>query len=166
MDEDVRRPVPIGTDRPREQGQPRARGRARRPVLYVDASALVKLAKVEDHSTEARDFIAAAQSDQQRSGYHGGLSGTPPDRGHRFEIRFGTSFRRAAFFLGLMRLHPISRATLRHAADFFEPKLHSLDAIHVISALEVRPIDFFVTYDKRQARAARRSGPPTVSPGA
>jgi hypothetical protein len=82
----------------------------------------------------------------------------------RFDL--DTSLRRAAFFLGLMRLHPIRRATLRHAADFFEPKLHSLDAIHVISALEVRPIDFFVTYDKRQARAARRSGLPTISPGA
>jgi hypothetical protein len=77
-----------------------------------------------------------------------------------------TSLRAAAFFLELLQLLPIRRATLRHAADFFEPKLHTLDAIHVVSALEVRPIDFFVTYDKRQAKAARRAGLPTIAPGA
>lgn len=77
-----------------------------------------------------------------------------------------TSLRTAAFFLELTRLLPIRRTTLRGAADFFEPKLHTLDAIHVVSALEVRPIDFFVTYDKKQATAARLAGLPTVSPGA
>jgi hypothetical protein len=77
-----------------------------------------------------------------------------------------TSLRAAAFFLELLQLLPIRRATLRHAADFFEPKLHTLDAIHVVSAFEVRPIDLFVTYDKRQAKAARRAGLPTIAPGA
>lgn len=77
-----------------------------------------------------------------------------------------TALRRAELFLELTQLHPIRRATLRRAADFFEPKLHTLDAIHVVSALEVRPIDFFVTYDEKQAAAARLAGLPTVSPGA
>ena len=32
-------------------------------------------------------------------------------------------------------------------------------------ALSLRPIEAFMTYDKRQAAAARRVGLPTVSPG-
>jgi predicted nucleic acid-binding protein len=46
-----------------------------------------------------------------------------------------------------------------------KPKLGTLDAIHVVTAFEHRPIDAFVTYDQRQAKAARRLGLPTVSPG-
>jgi predicted nucleic acid-binding protein len=76
------------------------------------------------------------------------------------------ALRRADICLESTELHPIRRLTLWRAANFFEPKLHTLDAIHVVSALEVRPIDFFVTYDKRQAKAARRAGLPTISPGA
>jgi hypothetical protein len=40
-----------------------------------------------------------------------------------------------------------------------------LDAIHVISAVAAHPIDAFVTYDKRQAAAARLAGLRTVAPG-
>jgi hypothetical protein len=36
----------------------------------------------------------------------------------------------------------------------------------VITALERRPIGAFVTYDRRQAAAARHAGLPIVSPGA
>ena len=149
------------------QGQPRTRRRARRPELYVDASALVKLAKDEDHSSEALAFITGAarviSSEMVMTEVRRGLHRTAATD-TRFDLN--TSLRSAAFFLGLIHLHPIRRVTLRHAADFFEPNLHTLDAIHVVSALEVRPIDFFVTYDKRQAKAARRAGLPTVSPGA
>ena len=127
----------------------------------------MKLAKVEDHSTEARAFITAADrrisSEVVMTEVRRGLYRTAA---HDPGFDLDTSLRRAELFLEMVELLPISRATLRHAADFFEPRLHTLDAIHVVSALEVRPIDFFVTYDKRQAKAARRAGLPTVSPGA
>lgn len=48
----------------------------------------------------------------------------------------------------------------------FEPHLRSLDAIHVMTALNLEAIEAFMTYDKRQAAAARLAGLPTVSPGA
>jgi hypothetical protein len=35
-----------------------------------------------------------------------------------------------------------------------------------MTALELRPIEAFMTYDERQAKAARKAGLPTVSPGA
>jgi predicted nucleic acid-binding protein len=62
-------------------------------------------------------------------------------------------------------LYPIDGAALRHAARFSEPHLGSLDAIHVVTAFEHRPLDAFVTYDIRQAQAARKAGLPTVSAG-
>jgi hypothetical protein len=43
--------------------------------------------------------------------------------------------------------------------------LRSLDAIHVMTALEIRPIEVFLSYDLRQLEAARDAGLPTVSPG-
>jgi uncharacterized protein len=55
---------------------------------------------------------------------------------------------------------------LWRAGRIFEPSLRSFDAVHLITALELRPIDAFVTYDQRQAAAADRAGLPTYSPGA
>jgi len=75
------------------------------------------------------------------------------------------ALRMADTYLELIRLHPIRWSILRRAANFPDPRLQTLDAIHVVTALEARPIDFFVTYDERQAKAARRAGLPTVSPG-
>ncbi len=65
-----------------------------------------------------------------------------------------------------MLLEVVERDTLRRAGTRFEPYLRSLDAIHVMTALDLRPIEAFMTYDKRQAAAARLAGLPTVSPGA
>jgi predicted nucleic acid-binding protein len=73
--------------------------------------------------------------------------------------------RKADTLLEVIVLHAVYRATLRQAGMRFEPHLRSLDAIHVMEALRLRPIEAFMTYDKRQAAAARRAGLPTVSPG-
>jgi predicted nucleic acid-binding protein len=47
-----------------------------------------------------------------------------------------------------------------------EPGLRALDAIHVASAIAASPVDAFVSYDHRQAAAARLAGLRTVAPGA
>jgi predicted nucleic acid-binding protein len=62
-------------------------------------------------------------------------------------------------------LYPVTRTIFRLAARHFEPRLGSLDAIHVATALQHRPFDAFVTYDMQQAVAARKAGLPVVSPG-
>jgi predicted nucleic acid-binding protein len=47
------------------------------------------------------------------------------------------------------------------------PSLRALDAIHVAAALRLGPeIEVFVTYDDRQAEAARAAGFDVVSPTA
>jgi len=43
--------------------------------------------------------------------------------------------------------------------------LRSLDAIHIATAVEVGGVDVFVTYDERQAAAARIAGFRTIAPG-
>jgi predicted nucleic acid-binding protein len=48
-----------------------------------------------------------------------------------------------------------------------DPLLRSLDAIHVATAVQLRPLlDAFVSYDHRQAAVAREVGLRVVSPGA
>ena len=65
-----------------------------------------------------------------------------------------------------MALRPVEEALLLGAGMLAEPALRSLDAIHVVTALHVYPIDAFVTYDKRQAAVARLAGLQALSPGA
>jgi len=43
--------------------------------------------------------------------------------------------------------------------------LRSLDAIHVLAAVALSPLDAFVGYDERQSAAARLAGLRTVAPG-
>jgi predicted nucleic acid-binding protein len=43
--------------------------------------------------------------------------------------------------------------------------LRSLDAIHVLAAVALSPLDAFVSYDERQSAAARLAGLRTVAPG-
>jgi uncharacterized protein len=62
-------------------------------------------------------------------------------------------------------LRRIDVALLTGAGILAEPTLRSLDAIHVVTGIHVCPIDAFVTYDARQANAARLAGLRTVAPG-
>jgi uncharacterized protein len=80
-------------------------------------------------------------------------------------IDLATSLRRSEVILDRLTLFRILPISLWRAGKIFEPKLRSLDAIHVITAVENPPIDAFVSHDLRQLAAARRAGLPTVSPG-
>jgi hypothetical protein len=81
-------------------------------------------------------------------------------------IDLALSLGRSEVILQKVTLRPIDRLTLWRAGRYFEPHLGSLDAVHVMTALNVRPIDEFVTYDIRQAEAARVAGLNVRSPGA
>jgi uncharacterized protein len=63
-------------------------------------------------------------------------------------------------------LRPLDRALLAGAGALAEPALRALDAIHVTTAVDLDPIEAFVTYDERQAAAARLAGLRTMAPGA
>jgi predicted nucleic acid-binding protein len=72
---------------------------------------------------------------------------------------------RAGDTLDGVALLPLERALLLAAGALAEPALRALDAIHVASAVALGPLDGFVTYDERQAAAARLAGLRTTSPG-
>jgi predicted nucleic acid-binding protein len=75
------------------------------------------------------------------------------------------SLSRSEVVLQEVNLQPAGRLTLWRAGRSFEPRLRSFDAVHVMTALEARPIDAFVTYDTRQAKVARDVGLNVRSPG-
>jgi predicted nucleic acid-binding protein len=81
------------------------------------------------------------------------------------DVDLAECLRKADTLLEVVDLHIVDRPILRRAGTRFEPLLRSLDAIQLMTALTLRPIEAFMTYDKRQAAAARRVGLPTVSPG-
>jgi hypothetical protein len=86
-----------------------------------------------------------------------------PDADPTFDLAIGLG--RAGVVLSMTTVRPVDRLLLSRAAAFGEPHLGSLDTIHVVTALSLRPIRAFVSYDKRQLRAARKAGLRAVSPG-
>jgi predicted nucleic acid-binding protein len=66
----------------------------------------------------------------------------------------------------IRRKAALSRLVVWRAGRSFDPHLGSLDAIHLMTALELPSISAFVTYDERQAKAARTAGLNVRSPGA
>ncbi|MEO7229701.1 MAG: type II toxin-antitoxin system VapC family toxin [Candidatus Limnocylindrales bacterium] len=52
----------------------------------------------------------------------------------------------------------------RRAGGMTPSSIRTLDAIHIATALAIPAIDAFVTYDDRQAAAARSAGLPVVRP--
>jgi hypothetical protein len=81
-------------------------------------------------------------------------------------VNLRLSLGRAEVLLSMIALHPVGRLALWRAGRLFDPHLRSLDAIHVMTALELRPISAFVSYDHRQLTAARAAGLVVRSPGA
>jgi uncharacterized protein len=133
-------------------------------VIYLDASALVKLIRTEPESNGLADWldgriekrwITSTLTEVElpraiiRAGVLQGLAAVPGvlARLDRFEI------------------DPIVRST---AAAYQDPALRSLDAIHLATAqvaASVASLTAFVTYDGRLADAAAALGMTTVAPG-
>jgi predicted nucleic acid-binding protein len=68
--------------------------------------------------------------------------------------------------LDAIAMLPLDQTVLIAAGALQEPALRALDAIHVTAALELSPVDAFVTYDERQSAAARLAGLRTLAPAA
>jgi len=134
-------------------------------VFYVDASALVKLVRDEAESEALRAFLADADLVSSE------LVLTEIPRAVRRAVSqepalpLDLLLERTAELIDALALRPLDRALLEGAGALAEPALRALDAIHVASAVALDPIEAFVTYDERQAAAARLAGLRTMSPG-
>jgi uncharacterized protein len=134
------------------------------PLFYADSSALVKLVRDEPESPPLRDFLA----DSDLVGSEVSLTEVPRAirRAAARDPRLprGILIERAGDLLDALALLPLDRDLLLAAGALAEPALRSLDAIHVIAAIELSPLDAFVTYDERQGAAARLAGLRTMAP--
>ena len=135
-------------------------------LFYLDASALVKLLRDEPETTALRTFLA----DDDLVCCELCLVEVPRAirRAAAWQPRLPIEILldRAAELLGALGLLPLDRQSLEAAGAITEPALRALDAIHVIAAAAVSPLDAFVSYDERQSAAARLAGLRTVAPGA
>jgi predicted nucleic acid-binding protein len=133
-------------------------------LFYADASALVKLVREETESAALGTFLTGADiisselvlTEVPRA-VHRAASDDPA-------LPLDALMAVADDVLKTLALLPIDRALLLAAGALAEPMLRALDAIHIASAVAVLPIDAFVTYDERQAAAARLAGLRTVAP--
>lgn len=136
------------------------------PLCYVDASAIVKTVVEEAESSALIAFTAGADLVSCE------LVLTELERALRRAAALESDFElepaldQAATQLASLALLPLERGLLLAAGSLREPSLRALDAIHVAAAQSVEGLDGFVTYDIRQAAAARLSGLRTFSPGA
>lgn len=121
-------------------------------LVYLDASALVKLVVAEPESHALMELLRAwpdrvsstvSLVEVPRALRHGGFGA--PER------------RRARRLLARLALLDMDRRILGTAAGFDPPELRTLDAIHLATALAVREdLAALVTYDRRLATAAER----------
>lgn len=135
-------------------------------IIYADSSALVKLVMREAGSDSLRAYLADAELVSSE------LVLTEIPRAIRRAAALDpllpaeSLMECAAEVIDSIALRAVNRDLLAGAGALSEPSLRALDAIHVASAVGLTPIESFVTYDGRQAAAARLAGLRTISPGA
>jgi predicted nucleic acid-binding protein len=136
------------------------------PLVYADSSALVKVILKE----KSAPVLAAYLSETEIVSSELVLTEVPRAlrraSATRTDLPLESLMRRAEVQLSEIALRSVDEALLIGAGLLAEPNLRSLDAIHVVTALHLYPIDAFVTYDKRQAAVARLAGLQAVAPGA
>ena len=133
-------------------------------LLYLDASALVKLVRDEpesdalDRYLDGADIISSeiAIVELMRAARRAPLVDPRLDG----ELLAQGS----AELLESVALLPVEHDVLLRAAGLEEPFLRALDAIHIASALVLDELDAFVSYDERQSAAARIAGLRTTAP--
>lgn len=125
-------------------------------VGYLDASAIVKLVVVEAESDAIlRWYIESDRIVTSRVGI--------------VETRRAVERReydpgRLMAVLGRLDVIELDVQIGERAADLRPDHLRTLDAIHIATALAIPEIDAFITYDDRQAEAARLVGLPVIRP--
>lgn len=133
-------------------------------VFYADTSALVKLVREEAESGALRAYLDGADLVSSE------LVLTEIPRAVRRAVAQNPTLpldlllERAGELVDVLALRPVDRDLLAGAGALAEPALRALDAIHVASAVDLDPIEAFVTYDERQAAAARLAGLRTMTP--
>jgi len=134
-------------------------------LFYADASALVKLVRDEPETVALRTYLAGADIMSCELVLTEVPRAVRRAASHDQLLPIDSLLQRTGELLDALALIPIDRAVLTAAGAITEPALRALDAIHVAAAAYLSPFDAFVTYDERQAAAARLVGLRTTAPG-
>jgi predicted nucleic acid-binding protein len=124
---------------------------------YFDSSAIVKLGQLEPESQALIDYL----DERRPSAFTSSVADVEVRRTLDRWRALGaetTEHMRGFFLIDLSR-------DVRDLAAKIAPELRSLDAVHVATALSLDVDLDFVTYDDRQAAAARAAGLRVVQPG-
>ena len=134
-------------------------------MIYLDASAVVKLAREERGSAELSAWLDERTDEQWTSSTLIDVELVRALR--RNDPSALTDVPRVLSLIYRVEVSDVVRAT---AAAYADPTLRSLDAIHLASAQTVASqahgvIEAFIAYDRRLAEAAGRLGMNVISPG-
>ena len=128
-------------------------------MLYLDASALVKLILAEAESEAFRAYLVG-RGDRWSCTL---VRTEIPLAAARLGPDFAAAGRR---LLRRLRLIELDRTLLDAAGTLGEGRLRTLDAIHVAAARTLGDeLEALVTYDRRMQEAARAMGLPVTAPG-
>jgi uncharacterized protein len=129
-------------------------------VIYLDSSALIKLALAEPETAALSDFLGSRSEQALVSSSL-----------HRTEVLRAIwraepgALPRAQRMIRRVSLVSLTHDLLDNAATLPPSRLSTSAAIHLASALAVkRDLTAFVCYDKRLADAAESAGLPVVAP--
>ena len=128
-------------------------------MVYLDSSAIVKLAVAEPESGALRRYLAG-HADRVASALA------------RVEVRHAlrrtgatpATLRHAEQVLERIALVAVDEPVLHDAARLAPASLRSLDALHLATALSLDGLEAVVTYDSRLAAAAVDAGLPVAAP--
>ena len=133
-------------------------------LAYVDASALVKLVRGEPETEALCSYLAGADLVSAELVLTEVPRAVRRAAAHDPALPLAQLLDRTAEVLDVLALLPLDRGLLAAAGALAEPALRARDAVHVAGAVSLTPIEAFVTYDDRQAAAARLAGLRTVAP--
>jgi len=127
-------------------------------VIYLDTSALLKLVHPEAESMPLRTWLARHPADLVSSA----LIRTEASRAL---LRSDpAALPHLPAILAVIAQIPVSESVLDRAALLPDPRLRTLDAIHIASVQEVPGITTMLAYDKRLLQAAGQAGISVASP--
>lgn len=128
-------------------------------MVYLDASAIVKLVVPEPESAALRSELA-----RDAEWVSSALARVELLRALRRTGAAPDSLRFAEELLDRMALVAVDRPILNAAASAEPARLRSLDALHLATVLSLVGVDAFVGYDERLNSAVAAGGLPVLSP--
>ncbi|MGH8966216.1 MAG: type II toxin-antitoxin system VapC family toxin, partial [Actinomycetes bacterium] len=144
----------------------------RRPVIYIDSCALVKLIRDEDGSAalqawldERADELVVTSELAQAEVRRAVRRSNHTDQGALIDADdLASELAEADDLLTAVSQISVDLELMERAGALEAPMVRTLDAIHLVSALELPSTVEFVTYDQRLAAIARAAGLTVISP--